>query len=382
MKDGIEDTNMSIESVRKEVDTIHSTRRSARLISDMERYLAQPRASLPFVDYMPIPYPTVIDGTTDNGSAGLGIVAQMERADIAERIVERPVITVMSEAGRAELDAVLTEAAAQWLPDQDHEVIFAPVEEPVPTKDTKEEKPVLTKEERERKAKNSLVKDNFRTGKFFYARIGGSLTNGQLVVRSKHSTEELNIMLCQNLRIGGNFTDLTEAEQIITFPYEGSWVTTVEFGVRHIRLVTDNVEFLCIGDSQEEIDELIVIKKQLKVVGSGLYLHNVEDTNNGEKLFSFQEHPDCCGSTLLFGFCEGSNTTYSRYTTIIDDPFLLKEVTRILYEMNKSSKMIHLASYQKGAMDFVEALGAELICTYNNTKSDNDIFVYHLEISG
>jgi len=44
--------------------------------------------------------------------------------------------------------------------------------------------------------------------------------------------------------------------------------------------------------------------------------------------------------------------------------------------------MIHLASYQKGAMDFVEALGAELICTYDNTKSDNDIFVYHLKING
>lgn len=86
-------------------------------------------------------------------------------------------------------------------------------------------------------------------------------------------------------------------------------------------------------------------------------------------------HPDCCGSQILFNFCGSSNLSYSKYKDLKESDY--DTIKKDLFSINKAAKIAHIASYQKSAKNFLEKLGFEEKYSYKNIKSGSIIHVYH-----
>lgn len=93
-------------------------------------------------------------------------------------------------------------------------------------------------------------------------------------------------------------------------------------------------------------------------------------------LFNGIHHPDCCGSVLLYNFCNSDSKTYSRYTDITAKELAYIKDTLIVD--CKAAKLVHLSHRQTEAIKFVNELGFKRQFKYKNNNSGNTIYVYHL----
>lgn len=120
---------------------------------------------------------------------------------------------------------------------------------------------------------------------------------------------------------------------------------------------------------------LVLEPFQVFIDGEGRMVLHYTNKQDIIELFDIMKHPDCCGAKLLYGFCSSETISYSRYNPIKKEVYPV--IKKILMEDNKAC-IAHIASYQEGAHALLEDLGFEVVTTYDNPNSGNEITVYHL----
>lgn len=89
-------------------------------------------------------------------------------------------------------------------------------------------------------------------------------------------------------------------------------------------------------------------------------------SSNSMSIFSYMDHPDCCGTQIAFGF--GSDVF-----RLNDHDKTVSTVKTILHDFNVPF-IAHLARHQKLSKDFLmNDLDGKLIHTYKNRNSGNEI---------
>lgn len=96
---------------------------------------------------------------------------------------------------------------------------------------------------------------------------------------------------------------------------------------------------------------------------------------NSFTICMIMNHPDCCGSQILYNFCDSNKLSYSKYKDLKESDY--DTIKKHLFYINKAAKIAHIASYQVSAKKFLEKLGFEEKYSYENPKSKNIIHVYH-----
>lgn len=90
-------------------------------------------------------------------------------------------------------------------------------------------------------------------------------------------------------------------------------------------------------------------------------------------LFSYKNHPDCCGAIIFYNFDTSELKKYSRYGNLNIDN--LKSYLSAI----KPSKIAHIASYQVNSHNLLKELGFKNIHTYKNKNSGREITIYQLD---
>lgn len=211
------------------------------------------------------------------------------------------------------------------------------------------------------------------TGVYVKATIDGQELVGQ-IVKSRSSD---SIYLAQNLMHGSSFhpesCENPTLARTIRHRYAHSWV----FERRALTGFTQDVEILEIIPEEEvqKLEEELRNKftASIRMSGNEISINLLE---GNQHLFSYKTHPDCCGSGNLYRFSESTDLSYSPYRFIKDEH--IKLVKDYIWKFERGLD-VHLAAFQKPAIEFVKKLGFEKLHEYRNVKSGNQILVFHLD---
>lgn len=214
--------------------------------------------------------------------------------------------------------------------------------------------------------------------------IEGSAVEGKLYINEKCN----DYYFCQNIKDGSNSPDkLGYVFSWIFSPMTSKGNIVERFGSQ-VELNFDNILELngvkfnhvmskTIGDEQRPTALSVNIEKgkwNVKSNDKDIITDISRDIKNYTPLFNQINHPDCCGSILLYNFCQGSHAEYGRYNGLTEKEY---ELIEIYLNSTKAAKIVHLAEFQIPAKQFVEKLGFKSQFQYKNNNSDKIISVYH-----
>jgi hypothetical protein len=219
------------------------------------------------------------------------------------------------------------------------------------------------------KDKEVDLKD-LKDGDYVLALVHGSVMTGQVIVVAGDRW-----YICQDVIMGGKPepTSLSSEQRTIYDKYKYSWCFFIkEDGC------TDGVSIDAITKTEKELIKwrdshglnVITAGKELRL------LLGATSANDYVTLFQFEWHPDCCGAMMLYRFCESGEESYTKYRYVTDEN--IKRIKQILSKFRRHI-IVHLASYQECAKEFVARLGMTALSDFENPNSGNIVTIYELK---
>ena len=158
------------------------------------------------------------------------------------------------------------------------------------------------------------------------------------------------------------------------YGFKYSWV----FHFESSGLFTDNVIITKVNNKDINIEHIDLSITNNQIIFSHLIINKNEiNIKKSITICNYKDHPDCCGSSILYNFDKSDKMEYSRYKDIISNKEYLNALKSNFKSLNKRDKIVHLAHFQTTAIKLIEILGFKKISEYENPNSNNMINIYN-----
>jgi hypothetical protein len=213
--------------------------------------------------------------------------------------------------------------------------------------------------------------EDLKTGDYVKGRIKGNIVVGRILILK--SRPDAAYFLQNRFNGGKPNQEITKEERELLSLLPFSWVFTAQ-GNRFSQTVSD-LEYI----SQEEFDAFMEANKSSYHVTATEGVVKVSIGNEpSTTICRYNNHSDCCGAKILYGFCESDTMEYSRYSDLEKEVF---QSIRTALLGDGRACIAHLAHYQEVAIQLLLDLGFREIDSFSNPNSGNEVYVFHFTTS-